>query len=107
MDGSASLGGTLEVNLVGGFDPLADSFFDILLANDISGTFDTVDLPTSTHGIFSVAYLLDPTGLDVVRITFDAEGGGSVPEPGTLVLVMLGLMGLIGSRRRLSTRQER
>jgi hypothetical protein len=102
VHGSAALEGTLDVSLFGGFDPTFDAFFDILLANDISGTFDTVDLPTSPNGVFSLAYLLNPTGQDVVRIIFDAPGGEvPVPEPSTLVLILSGLPGIVFVKRRL------
>jgi hypothetical protein len=116
VHGSATLAGFLDVGLFGGFDPTADSFFDVLLADDLSGTFDTLNLPTSANGVFTISYL-HPTGLDAVRISFDFGGNGlpefpgptreglpppgtQVPEPTTLLLVVSGLVGLWGVKRK-------
>lgn len=40
--GNATLGGTLEVTFVGGFDPLAGSSFDVLTYSSREGVFDNV-----------------------------------------------------------------
>jgi PEP-CTERM motif-containing protein len=120
VHGSAMLAGFLDVGLFGGFDPTADAFFDVLLADDLSGTFDTVNLPTSANGVFSLEYLTNANGLDSVRIVFDfgddglpqfpgptREGlpppGTQVPEPSAIVLMLFGLVGIAFVRRKLFT----
>jgi hypothetical protein len=115
VKGNATLAGSLDVDLLGGFDPTADAFFDVLLADEVAGTFDTVNLPTSSKGVFSIAYVVNPTGLDAVRIIFDFDDGLSppspdpsredlplpgVPEPSTIVMTAVGLVVMVLARRR-------
>src|SRR5262249_926525 len=59
--GDAFLAGILDVELINSFVPTADAFFDILvtgffLPGSVSGTFDTVDLPTLSTGTWAVSY---------------------------------------------------
>ncbi len=117
VHGNATLGGFLDVGLFGSFDPTSDEFFDVLLADGLSGTFDTVNLPTSPNGVFSVSYLVNPTGLDAVRISFDFGGNGlpqfpaptreglpppgtQVPEPSAFILLLFGIVALTLMRQR-------
>ena len=51
IGGSADLGGTLDVSLLGGFTPAAGERFDILTATAVQGTFATKLLPTLTGGL--------------------------------------------------------
>ncbi|MBU2940788.1 T9SS type A sorting domain-containing protein [Lacinutrix sp. C3R15] len=44
--GNVTLNGTLDVSLLNGFTPSVGDSFTILTANSISGTFDTVNLPS-------------------------------------------------------------
>lgn len=106
VSGIANLAGALEVDLLPGFDPAVDAYFDLLLAEDILGEFDSVELPTSSLGTFSLTYVREAFGLDAVRLLFDAAGsgggddppppddddlpppGGTVPEPSTLALLL-------------------
>jgi Dockerin type I domain len=46
-NGSVSLAGALQVSLTGGFTPTVGETFDILDWGSLSGTFSSVDLPTS------------------------------------------------------------
>jgi hypothetical protein len=98
--GSAFLAGMLEVELISGFAPTADAFFDILLTGFFSpgsvfGRFDTVDLPTLSNGTWVVSYLSDR-----VRVTFALAS--PVPEPSSslLLLVGVGLLGIAFRRRK-------
>lgn len=45
VTGAASLAGTLDVSLVGGFKPATGDAFDVLVAGSRTGTFGTVQLP--------------------------------------------------------------
>ncbi|HEX3598708.1 MAG TPA: dockerin type I domain-containing protein, partial [Lacipirellulaceae bacterium] len=57
-DGTAQLGGTLDVSLLNSFMPQAGDMFDILTAaGGISGTFDSTMLPALTGDLFwSIIY---------------------------------------------------
>jgi hypothetical protein len=96
--GNALLAGKLDVEFVNGFNLTTDAEFTILLTGflgpgQVTGTFDTLDLPGSSLGIWTVDYLSDRVVLD-----FD------VPEPPTYLLVIVGL-GIVGMMRR-SRRQS-
>jgi hypothetical protein len=93
---NALLAGTLDIDLIDGFAPLADAAFDILLANAVNGSFSILDLPTTANGSWDVAYLGN-----LVRLTFDFDetGGNQVPEPTGLALLLAGI-GLLGAQRR-------
>ena len=48
---SANLAGTLNVNLVNGFAPSLGDFFDIILAQSVTGDFENIFLPTLANGL--------------------------------------------------------
>lgn len=88
---TAYLAGTLEVRLISGFLPAIGDEFNLLHALAVEGTFDTVWLPELTQLMaWSVTYTDADVWLRVVAI----------PEPSSLVFVVLGLLGLTSVRRK-------
>jgi hypothetical protein len=92
--GNAVLAGTLDVDLINGFNPMGGAFFDILVTGffgpgSVSGTFGTLDLPVSPFGTWRIEYLSDR-----VRIDF-------VPEPPSILLmvVALGILAVVQRHR--------
>jgi hypothetical protein len=51
VTGTATLGGTLEVNLLDGFTPSAGQSFDVLDFGGVTGTFSQFDLPGLDPGL--------------------------------------------------------
>jgi hypothetical protein len=95
ITGSAAIAGTLKVNLYNGYTPVVGSYFDILLANGITGTFTGLDVPAGWA--WNVDYLdaNNDSMNDTVRLSANA-----VPIPGALWLFGPALAGLVGLRRR-------
>ena len=95
VTGNAILAGKLIIQLYGGYNPLAGTYFDILTASSISGKFDSVAGPSGWN--WTIAYL-DLNGdsyFDTARIT-----ANSVPVPAAVWLLGSGLIGLLGFRRK-------
>jgi len=100
VDGLAELlGGTLLVDLLGGFMPTAGDVFTVLTAADgVLGTFDAYDLPALTGGNqWLVNYEPNRVALMV----------SPVPEPSTLLLAVFAAVGLLPRGRSASTRNHR
>lgn len=74
VGGVASLGGTLDVDLIDGFVPQAGDSFGFLVSNGgAGGTFDTLDLPALGSNL---EWLLNPGGVTVsllVNSTLEAD----------------------------------
>jgi len=89
--GRAALAGTLDVELLGGFQPQAGQTFDILDFDpgNLSGRFSAFDLPDLGGGLSWDTSSLYTTGTITV-----------IPEPTTLVLLALGQAALLARRKR-------
>jgi hypothetical protein len=64
VNGAATLGGALQVRLVGAFVPLAGQEFTIMNAASINGVFGCVEFPNAPAGYFTVVY--GPTSVKLV-----------------------------------------
>lgn len=96
QNGSATLGGTLVVKLLDGFNPLIGSEFDFLLADGgIRGAFATMLFPQFANKHFELdSHLADRLTLRVVETP--------VPLPPAAVLLGGALLPLLRSRRARS-----
>jgi hypothetical protein len=93
VEGSANLGGTIEVDLINGFVPsIGDKFTFLIAAGGITGDF--TGFASNNPGF---TYTVDYGSGNIVEITV-----ASVPEPVSLCVLLLGGVGLIGRRRRRS-----
>jgi len=74
--GIADLGGTLDVELIGGFLPAFGDTFEIITATTVQGTFDTELLPTLTGALqWLVGYQPSSVSLSVgLAGDFDFDG---------------------------------
>jgi len=98
VNGLATLGGTIDVNLLGGFMPAPGDYFDILTASagitnlDLTGvSFDFSDAQSGLAWWTSIVSL--PGGGEALRLQ-------AAPEPTTLALLGLGGLALLRRRRR-------
>jgi hypothetical protein len=87
--GSLTLGGTLDVALIYGFEPQAGQTFDLLDWGSVRGEFNAVDLPALGEGLAWEASGLYSSG--VLRV---------VPEPATLSLLALGGAAMMARRKK-------
>ncbi len=76
--GLVTLDGTLQVSLIDPFAPAAGNSFDILDWGSLSGTFDTVALPTLNTDLMWNASQLYTTGVLSVTLAGDCNGNGIV-----------------------------
>jgi hypothetical protein len=100
VNGDAVLGGTLDVELFGGFDPTSGEVFEIL-SGKISGTFADVILPTLGDGLF-FSFDQEANGIfiDVLGTQTGGGSGNNVPEPSSVLLLAAGLCAMFGHRAR-------
>ena len=91
--GAATLGGTLRVALLDGYNPTLGDGFDIILADSISGAFGAMLLPSLSDGLKFTA---------INGGTFFRLQVAAVPLPAPLVLLggALSVLGYCARRRR-------
>ncbi|HZP23679.1 MAG TPA: PEP-CTERM sorting domain-containing protein, partial [Terriglobales bacterium] len=129
ISGHASFAGTLYVDLLNGYVPQIGNMFDVVNYSSGSGTFSMViGLPINNQEHFVLEYNSTNLTLDVVsgpdnqsptgqggvywepyvsEITGGADQldnfsspGATAPEPGSLILLASGLLGIAGVRRK-------
>ena len=86
VTGTATIGGTLNITLHGGFTPTAGETYTILQADAISGTYATINYPTvsgitwtTTYNATSIVANANAT-LPVELTRFDAKKQGAVVD---------------------------
>ncbi len=88
VDGDVSLGGTLNVTLINGYIPALGDSFDVIVGDDISGRFSTVNLPTMPfpNQYFRWDIISYSNGDEALRLSVTDKppgpgGGGDTPPP--------------------------
>ena len=100
VNGSALLGGTLDILLKQGFNPRVGSIFQFLFANpgQVGGTFGNIQNDCFNGGTECWLVTYDNTD-GIVELTAEKA---PVPEPATLLVLIPGLLGVgYGLRRKL------
>jgi hypothetical protein len=59
IDGTASLAGTFNATLAGGYTPTSGDVFELLESSGITGSFGSINLPTYGGGSLSSSYTSD------------------------------------------------
>lgn len=93
--GDADLGGVLNVDLVAGFAPLLGDFFDIIVAENVVGDFDSLFLPVLSNGLA----LEGINGGSFYRLQIVAA---PVPIPVIMPLFVAALIGLSARRKAIN-----
>lgn len=89
---SASISGTIAVNVMGGFDPPIGTFFDILAADTVTENALVTGLTPSGNS-FDAISAVGGDGRQLVRLVV-------IPEPGTGTLLALAAVALSARRGR-------
>jgi len=95
--GSATLGATstLDITFLNDFVPSTGNYFDLLVAEDISGTIHSVNMPIGFSDPYRLLYLADEIGTrDVVRLSFTPvpTTDGDINEDGNVDSTDLNLL---------------
>jgi len=95
VNGTAALGGTLNVSYIDGFTPSFGNSFTILTtsqANGVTGTFNNLIAPPLSGGFWRVTY--NPNSVVLAAV---------IPEPDALALLLGGSMLRFATYRRRAT----
>lgn len=65
VGGDCNLGGTLRVTLLNEFDPIAGNSYTIITANEVFGSFNTLDLPVLIDKEWIITYNSDSVVLSI------------------------------------------
>ena len=76
VSGNVALDGTLDVSFVNGFNGTPGQTFDIITANSVSGTFDTVIAPDGTN--VQVNYLGSIVRLELLAASLNCDAAGGM-----------------------------
>jgi hypothetical protein len=101
VGGTATLGGTLDVVLFGGFQPQAGQLFTIITAGQIVGDFSNFEGSDLGNGLgLDEVWNGDHTSLSL-EVESHPTGQQPTPEPGTWLMAATGFVLLLaGGRRR-------
>ncbi len=80
IDGTAFLGGALDIALVNGYDPVIGDSFEIVTneGEEIQNVFDVFSAPALAGRWWTLDYQTDKVVLEVNAITADFDGNGYV-----------------------------
>jgi hypothetical protein len=83
-----------------GFIPSAGDFFDLFIAEQIPGDFDSFNFATLSGGLFFDRQFISSGANTIYQLIVVQSQSNSVPEPTTLFVVLFGLAGVATTRRR-------
>ncbi len=91
VNGSATLGGTIEFLAVDGFTPVAGNTFHVVTYRSAIGNFSNIVL----HGLSANLQMIETqTALGIDFTVASSSQSAAAPEPGTLVLLIAGFAGI-------------
>ena len=95
VNGTISLDGMLDVVLLDGFDPAADSFYDIIIADSIFDAGTLFRFPELGGGRMFSSAIIDFGSQQALRLTVSV-----IPEPSSLVYLAVMMAASPFARRR-------